>query len=153
VRPLASHPREIRVPHVEGSPLESALIEPGLPGGRVPDGYGSVTLRATAAFGAQALRLPDDVVEKELLDAFERFEPRARGQVEFSRVLRMPQAWPRFDVGHYRALARLARVERDRLADGSRLVLAGDYRMDPSWEGGFASGVRAARTVAEAILV
>ncbi|MDJ0851182.1 MAG: FAD-dependent oxidoreductase [Myxococcota bacterium] len=147
VRPLSAHPQEIRVPHAEGSPLESALIEPGLPGGRVPDGYGAVTLRATAAFGREALRLPDDAVEKELLDAFEHFEPRARGRAEWSRVLRVPQALPRFDVGHYRDLARLARVEQSRLAEGGRLVLAGDYRMDPSWEGAFAAGRRAARTL------
>ena len=69
VRPPSGHPREIRVPQAERSPLLSAFQEPGLPGGRIPDGYGSVTLRATAAFGEQALRLPDDAVEKELLDA------------------------------------------------------------------------------------
>lgn len=148
VRPPSGHPVEIRVPHAEGSALESALLEPGLPGGRVPDGYGSIQLRATAAFGEQALRLPDDAVEKELLDAFERFEPRARGRVEFARVLRLRQGWPRFDVGHYRALARLARIEASRLAEGGRLVLAGDYRMDPSWEGAFESGRRAALAVA-----
>ncbi len=151
VRPLSNHPQEIRVPHVEGSPLESALLEPGLPGGRVPDGYGAVTLRATASFGRDALTLPDEAVEKELLDAFEQFEPRARGRAEWTRVLRVPQALPRFDVGHYRALARLARVEQGRLAEGGRLVLAGDYRMDPSWEGAFAAGLRAARTLAEAL--
>jgi oxygen-dependent protoporphyrinogen oxidase len=152
VRPPAGHPREIRVPHAEGSVLECALLEPGLPGGRVPDRYGAVTLRATAAFGELALRLPDDAVEKELLDAFERFEPRARGRVEFTRVLRLRRGWPRFDVGHYRALARLAAIEESRLADGGRLVLAGDYRMDPSFEGAFAAGRRAARTLA-AVLV
>ncbi len=151
VRPLSAHAQEIRVPHAEGSPLESALIEPGLPGGRVPDGYGAVTLRATAAFGRAALRLPDEAVEKELLDAFEHFEPRVRGRVEWSRVLRVPQALPRFDVGHYRDLARLARIEKGRLAEGGRLVLAGDYRMDPSWEGAFAAGRRAAATLYEAL--
>jgi oxygen-dependent protoporphyrinogen oxidase len=148
VRSPSGHPREIRVPRAEGSPLVSVLQEPGLPGGRVPDGYGSITLRATAAFGAQALTLPDDAVEKELLDAFERFEPQARGRVEFARVLRLERGWPRFDVGHYRDLATLASIEASRLSEGSRLVLAGDYRMDPSWEGALASGRRAARSVA-----
>ena len=148
VRSPSGHPREIRVPRAEGSSLVSVLQEPGLPGGRVPDGYGSVTLRATPAFGARALTLPDDAVEKELLDAFERFEPQARGRVEFARVLRLERGWPRFDVGHYRQLATLASVEASRLAEGSRLVVAGDYRMDPSWEGALASGRRAARSVA-----
>jgi oxygen-dependent protoporphyrinogen oxidase len=151
VRPPSGHPREIRVPRAEGSPLVSVLQEPGLPGGRVPDGYGSVTLRATATFGERALTLPDDAVEKELLDAFERFEPQARGRVEFARVLRLERGWPRFDVGHYRQLATLASVEASRLAEGGRLVLAGDYRMDPSWEGALASGRRAARSVAHGI--
>ena len=151
VRPPSQHPREIRVPHREGSPLECVLQEPGLPGGRVPDGYGSVTLRATAAFGAQALQLPDDAVEKEMLDAFERLEPHARGRVEFARVMRLRHGWPRFDVGHYRALARLASIEGSRLAEGGRLVVAGDYRMDPSFEGALAAGRRAARTLVEGI--
>ena len=62
------------------------------------------------------------------------------------RVMRIPRAWPRFDVGHYRALERLARVEAARLAEGGRVVTAGDYRADPSWEGAFAAGLRAART-------
>jgi len=151
VRPFFGHPQQIRVPHAEGSPLESVLLEPGLPGGRVPDGFGSAALQATARFGMRALDTPDDTVEKELLDAFERFEPRARARVHFTRVLRLPQGRPRFDVGSYRGLARLARVEATRLADGGRLVLAGDYRMDPSWEGAFASGRRAAHTLAAAL--
>jgi oxygen-dependent protoporphyrinogen oxidase len=146
-RPLSWHPQEIRVPHAEGSPLESALLEPGVSGGRVPDGYGGATLRATGAWSAAAFPLSDEVVEKELLDAFERFQPGARGIVRFTRVFRVERALPRFDVGCYRAIARLERVEAGRRRDGRRLYLAGDYRMDPSWWGAFASGRRAARSI------
>jgi protoporphyrinogen oxidase len=150
-RPLTPQPREVRVPHVEGSPLETALYEPGLPGGRVPDHYGCVTLRATAAWSGEAMSLPDETLEKELLDALEQFEPGARAKVEFTRLYRVERALPRFDVGHYRALARLQRIEADRLRDGPHVTLAGDYRSDPSWAGAFAAGTRAARSLDAAL--
>jgi oxygen-dependent protoporphyrinogen oxidase len=147
-RPLSWHPHEIRVPHVEGSPVETALLEPGMSGGRIPDGYGCVTLHATGAFSRRAFELPDETIEKELLDAFERFQPGARGTANFTRVFRTERALPRFDVGHYRALARLARLEALLRGAGRRAVLAGDYRMDPSWRGALASGRRAAQALA-----
>lgn len=150
-RPLVQHPREVRVPHVEGSALESALFEAGLPGGRVPDHYGCVTLRATGTWSSAALSLPDETLEKELLDALEVFEPGARARIEFTRLYRIERALPRFDVGHYRALARLRRMEAERVGSGPRVVLAGDYLCDPSWAGAFAAGTRAARTLHAAL--
>jgi protoporphyrinogen oxidase len=148
-RPLSWHPVEIRVPHAEGSVLEVALLEPGMIGGRVPDGYGAALLQATSAWSAQAQQLPDETVEKELLDALEWIQPAARAAVDFARVFRSEDAWPRFDVGHYHALERLARIGGERRREGRRVYLAGDYRMDPSWNGAVASGLRAARELAD----
>jgi oxygen-dependent protoporphyrinogen oxidase len=147
-RPLSWHPREIRVPHAEHSPIETALVEPGMSGGRIPDGYGCVTLRATGSWSEQGFQRSEETLEKELLDALERFQPGVRAALNFTRVFRVERALPRFDVGHYRALARLSRVGEGRRAEGRRLYLAGDYRMDPSWNGALASGRRAAREAA-----
>ncbi len=146
-RSWTHHPQLIRVPHAEDSPLETALLEPGLIASRVPDRLGSVTLRATGAWSEACIGVPDEAVEKELLDAFERFHPGARNAALFSRVLRLERALPRFGVGHYREIARLARVEAEERRAGRRVYLAGDYRMDPSWGGALASGRRAAGAV------
>jgi protoporphyrinogen oxidase len=116
-------------------------------GGRVADGFGGATLHATGSWSARALAAPDDALEKDLLDELERLRPGARAAVDFARVLRAPRARPRFDVGHYRAIEKLSRIETERRAEGRRLVLAGDYRMDPSWNGAVASGTRAARAL------
>jgi oxygen-dependent protoporphyrinogen oxidase len=148
-RPFAPHPQLVRIPRSEGLPLEAILLEPGVPGGRVPGGAGLATLRATARWSEAHLGVPDEALEKELLDAFERAFPGARGAVEFTRVLRLPDAWPRFGVGHYRDLERLARVERDERRRGRRVYLAGDYRAEPSWNGALRSAQRAARALAE----
>ena len=146
-RPLVARPLEIRVPHAEGLPLETALFEPGMAGGRVPDGFGMVTLHATARYSERALRLPDETIEKELLDALGRFQPGVRAAVDFTRVFRTPAARPRFDVGHYRQLRRFQGIESECLAEGRRLVSAGDWRMEPTWNGAVASGVRVARAL------
>lgn len=150
-RPLAARPLEIRVPHVEGLPIETALLEPGMAGGRVPDGYGMVTLHATASFSERSLQLPDETIEKELLAALGRIQPGVRAAVDFTRVFRTPAARPRFDVGHYRQLRRFQGIESERLAEGRRLVTAGDWRMEPTWNGAVASGVRVARALLAAL--
>ncbi|MBW2267646.1 MAG: FAD-dependent oxidoreductase [Deltaproteobacteria bacterium] len=146
-RPLSWHPLELSVPRVESGVAETLLLEPGMAGGRVPDGFGGATLHATGTWSAAALDAPDDALEKDLLDELERLQPGARATVDFARVLRAPLARPRFDVGHYRAIEQLTRIETERLAEGRRFVLAGDYRMDPSWNGAVQSGRRAARAL------
>src|SRR5262245_15413286 len=147
-RPLGPHAELVRFPHAESSPLGTVLVEPGAGGGRAPDGRGLAVLRATGAFGASAIDLPDETVEKELLDAFEWVRPGVRSAALFARVLRLREALPRFDVGHYRAIARLERLWAEFRAAGRRLYCAGDYLVDPSFAGALASGQRAARAVA-----
>ncbi len=92
--------------------------------------------------------LPEETVEKDLLRALERVAPGVRGAIDFARLYRVERALPRFDVGQYRAIARLTRVEDDRRRNGSRLYTAGDYRMDPSWIGAFLAGQQSAARVA-----
>jgi protoporphyrinogen oxidase len=146
-RPFSLHPEQIAIPHVERSPLEAVLLEPGVSGGRVPAGQGLATLRATGRWSDARIDAPDEAVEKELLDAFERVHPGAGAAILFTRLGRVERALPRFDVGHYRAIARFARVQADRRAGGRRLYFAGDYLMDPSWEGALRSAERGVEAV------
>jgi protoporphyrinogen oxidase len=148
-RPLAPHPRQILVPNTEASPLESLLLEPGVPGGRVPGGRGLAVLRASAAFASTRLDAPSDALEKELLDAFASLCPGALGAVEFTRTYRVERAAPRFDVGRYRAIARCQRVVAERRRAGRRVYFAGDYLVYPSPEGAIVSARRAAAAAAE----
>jgi protoporphyrinogen oxidase len=146
-RALHPHPRCVCVPETEGGPLACVMLEPGVAGGRVPAGHGLAQLEATAAASAAAAGVPDDVLAKELEQAFERLLPGARGAAAWRRLYRLPRATPRFDVGRYREIARFERVQADRRQAGRRLYFAGDYLMDPSWNGALLSGQRAARAV------
>jgi predicted NAD/FAD-dependent oxidoreductase len=57
-------------------------------------------------------------------------------------VRRFPLAWPRFDVGDYRALARFRAIQADRVAAGRALHFAGDWLAAPTLEGAISSGQR-----------
>jgi protoporphyrinogen oxidase len=148
-RPFHPHPQHIQVPHPEGSPLESVLLEPGVAGGRVPDGRGLALLRATGEFSAASFDAPEEALVKELLAAFARIHPGAESAVMFTKLFRVARALPSFDVGRYRAIANFERVQRELRGEGRRLYFAGDYLMDPSLEGAVASGHRVAAAVAE----
>ena len=141
--PLVPRFQRIRVPRSEGWPLASLALEPGRPGGRVPDGCAVARLVARSDWSRAHLDAPDDVLEKELLRCLVRLYPAAE-RVRFARVARWPLALPRFEVGRYRALARFARVQADRAAAGRRLYFAGDYLVAPSVEGAVTAGLRAA---------
>ena len=91
--------------------------------------------------------MPDDVLAKEMVEGFERLFAGARGVWEWSRLYRQPHAVARFDVGRYREIARFESIQLDQRRLGRRLYFAGDYLMDPSWNGALASGQRAARAV------
>jgi oxygen-dependent protoporphyrinogen oxidase len=146
-RALHSHPQCISIPRSEGGPLGRVVLEPGVAGGRVPGGRGLAHLEASLEFAAAAEGLSDDVLAKELQEAFERLFAGARGASEWGRLYRLPRATPRFDVGRYREIARFERIQVDQRASGRRLYFAGDYLMDPSWNGALLSGQRAARAV------
>jgi protoporphyrinogen oxidase len=142
--PLTGLPQLVRVPHVEGSPIEVLLLESGAPGGRAPEGCGLVTLSATERFAMRSAAAPDEEVERELRTALSRIHPSAGGSVRFTKLYRNPEGLPRFEVGAYRALARFQRVQADRRSLGRSLYFAGDYLSGPRFEDAIGSGLRAA---------
>jgi protoporphyrinogen oxidase len=143
-RPLTGLPEFVRIPHAEGCAIEAMLVEPGVPGGRAPEGCGLVTLSATQRFAEQRSGEDDDLVEHALLSSLASILPRAAATRRWSRLHRAPASVPRFEVGAYNALARFQRVQRDRRSIGRRLYFAGDYLVGPRHEDAIVSGARAA---------
>jgi oxygen-dependent protoporphyrinogen oxidase len=97
--------------------------------------------------GLASVHAPDDErgPTQALLQAGERALPGLRRRLVERRLYR--SARPRFDVGHYRAIARL-RSEQARLLSVRRTALAGDYLVAPDPEGAVRSGLRAADELA-----
>jgi predicted NAD/FAD-dependent oxidoreductase len=118
--------------------------EPGAEGGFAPAGRTLVQLVATPGFSRAQLESSDDAIARALVPALERLRPGAGRSAQALAVERFAWARPRFDVGRYRALAQLERVQADRRARGRRLYLAGDSLNAPTLEGAAASGARAA---------
>ena len=143
-RPMSPRARHVLVSASLGSPLGSALVEPGYRGGAAPTGRGLALLSASGAFAAAHLDTPSESLEKELIAAFDALWPGAGRSVDFARVFRRRFGAPRFDVGAYRALARFRRLREHPRRDGRRLFFAGDYLVAPSPEGAVRSGERAA---------
>ncbi len=137
-------PQLLRVPHAEGLPIEAALLEPGVAGGRVELGAGFITIRASESFSRAHAHAPDDVVEKSLLAGLEELYPGVGDGIRESRLQRRSDGIPSFDVGAYRALANFRHVQADRRALGRRLYYAADYLIAPNAEGRVVAGVRAA---------
>ena len=139
-RPLVGVVTRVRVPRVEGGPLAVAHLEPAGAAGRAPADRASASLLASADFAVTHLDAPDDVVAKALLGALERLYPGAADAVDFVLLRRHREAWPRFEVGAFRRVARLRGVGADRRAAGRRLYLAGDHLALPTLEGAALSG-------------
>ncbi len=145
-RPLTGLPQLVRIPHAEGRTIEVMLVEPGLAGGRAPEGTGLVTLSATQRFAEQHANEDDERVEGQLLSSLEAILPRLASTRRFTCLQRDPLGVPRFEVGAYNALARFQDVQKDRRFLGRRLYFAGDYLGGPRFEDAVASGSRAAAT-------
>ncbi len=137
-------PERVRLPHGEGFSAQSVVFEAGLAGTRVAPGEGLVSIRGSEAFALGAAQMPDDAVEKSLLADFKILYPAMLGNIGQARLRRREAGIPAFDVGAYRGLERLRRVQQDRRTLGRRLYLAGDYLISPSVEGSVVSGFRAA---------
>jgi protoporphyrinogen oxidase len=104
-------------------------------------GSGSILLlraRLRASVPVDEIRLAD-----ELVAAAERFVPGLRGSVRERRIVKLSGA--RFEVGHFRRVARL-RAQAARRGQ-RRLVLCGSDYVGPHAEGSIASGERAAEDV------
>lgn len=143
-RPLTGLPELIRVPHAEGRPIEAMLVEPGVRGGRAPEGRGLVTLSATQRFAEHHAGDADEHVRDVLLGSLDAILPGSSERLRFAHLHRDPLGVPRFEVGAYRAIARFTRVQRDRRGLGRRLYFAGDYLIGPRFEDAVVSGARAA---------
>ena len=114
----------------------------------MPERAGLASLCAGSAWAEASFGAPDDAIEKALLEGLDQLVP-SRNAVHFTRLVRQPHARPRFDVGHYKSIARFEAVQGDRRRLGRRIYFAGDYLMDPSWNGALLSGQRAAAAVVE----
>jgi len=141
-------PRRVRIAPVEALPLSHVAIEVGSRGGAIPAGNAVVTLIARDAWSRPHLAAPAEVVEKELLVHGERIVPALSHTPLFTQLARWEYAYPRFDVGRFRAIGRFQAIQEQARRDGRRLYFAGDYLVGPSMEGALASGAR----VAEAVL-
>lgn len=136
----------------ERRPVACLAVEPGgTEGGPAPEGCERAVLVARSDWSAEHMDAPDDVVLKVLLGSLGRVLPGSTRELRFTELLRVPGALPRFDVGRYRSLARLARVEADQLARGRHLTFAGDHRVAPTLEGAAQSGRNAGTALADAL--
>lgn len=144
---LADHSTRVRVVPGTGSVLTSVSLELGYETARVPERKGLAIMVAAGA--SELLETSDEQLAARLVGDLERLFPSAADRVTWTRVHRHAAAWPRFDVGRYRALERLRGIERDRRAHGRRLYLAGDHCIAPSLEGAVLSGLRAAEAVCQ----
>jgi oxygen-dependent protoporphyrinogen oxidase len=137
-----------RVPDTEGWPAAMIAIQPGGTGAPAPEGKELALVTASGGWSRAHLETSDEIVEKDLLGLLQRLHPGSSSAVSFSTVRRYRQAFPRFDVGRYREIARFRKVQRDLRAGGRRLYFAGDYLVGPSLEGAVTSGFRAADQIA-----
>ncbi len=145
--PLAAHATRIRVPRREGLPFATLVLEPGVAGSRLPQGRGLAVLLGGA--DPRALDVADERLASGWIAALDGLLPGAAARVAWTRVHRWVSAFPRFDVGDYRAIARLRRAETDARARGRRLYFAGDHLAGPTLEAAVASGERAAAAAAQ----
>jgi protoporphyrinogen oxidase len=142
---IANYSTRVRIAPAARSLVTSVSLELGQDTARVPEHRGLAVLVAAGAGELQ--EASDERVATRLVAELERLFPGAEKRVSWTRVHRHAGAWPRFDVGRYRALARLRGIELDRRAHGRRLYLAGDHCVAPSLEGAVVSGLRAAEAV------
>ena len=135
------HPARRIVTHGPGRALRTLQLQGGSMQPRVS---GWLVAVASGAFALESAQASDDVVLRRLTAEAERLAGGALREIQAARVLRFGEGLPCFDVGHYRSLARLRRVEAAQLAAGRRLALAGDHLLGPRLEDAIASGLRAA---------
>lgn len=111
------------------SPLASIAIDAG-----------TLTAIARDPWASAHLDVAGDALAKEIMQAVEHWLPGIAAPG--GSLHRFPLAWPRFDVGAYRAIARLRAVEADRLRAGRALHFAGDWLAAPTLEGAVVSATR-----------
>jgi oxygen-dependent protoporphyrinogen oxidase len=103
---------------------------------------------ASGEFARENGDTADDALVRRLTAEAERLAPQHLREVKAARLVRWTEALPCFGVGHYRAVAQVRKAEAWQLAEGRRLVLAGDHLLGPRLEDAIASGLRAADALA-----
>ncbi|MBW2314504.1 MAG: FAD-dependent oxidoreductase [Deltaproteobacteria bacterium] len=141
-------PRRIQVPQVDAWPLDSVSLLPGGATEGLPDEGGLAVALASPDWAERHIDVADDVVGKDLAGVLARLVPGARHGAAFTHIHRQSAWMPRFDAGHFRALADFRRVNGDQRREGRRLYLAGDYLAGPWLDSALGSGGRAARELA-----
>jgi hypothetical protein len=121
---------------------------------RVPieAGAGDEVLLLVAREGLERLFAANDEhgPREALLRRAEELVPGLRERVRSQRLFPRAYAAPAFDVGHYRAVARL-REEQTRQLGSRPLVFGGDYLVAPHVEGELAAGLQAAEDTLQAL--
>ena len=141
--------RLIRLPRDAQSSIEELLLEPGMEGGRAPQGCGIATLKATEEFARKNWDADPEMVEEVLLAQFQSLFPDLGMTFRQAHLEQRESAVPAFDVGAYRALARFRRAQSDHRELGRRLYFAADYLIAPDAEGRAVAGFRAAEDLLE----
>lgn len=122
-------PARVRMLPRGASPLASIAIDAG-----------TLTAIVRDPWAAAHQHVADDALAKEIAAAVERVLPGAAASG--GSLHRFPLAWPRFDVGAYRAIARMRAVEADRWRAGRALCFAGDWLAAATLEGAVVSATR-----------
>lgn len=103
---------------------------------------------ASGAFARDSANTPDAPLVRRLAAEAERLAPQHMREVKAFRLVRWAEGLPCVGVGHYRAVAQVRKAEAWQLAEGRRLVLAGDHLVGPRLEDAITSGLRAADALA-----
>ena len=130
------------VPSLVPGPL-AAVVDASSHRQRNPVGDARVLLLvARRAWAAEHSESSDEEVAEALLEAAEELRPGLARHSRGRRLYRLIAQVPRFDVGHFQALARVRQgVARD--APDRAIAFCGDYLVGPHAEGVVASATRA----------
>lgn len=116
---------------------------------RVPTGLEHVALVASQAFAERADQSAESVVEGSLLDGAEALFPGISARCRVAKLIRFDPGVPGFPVGHFARVRTLLELSDQERKSGRPLAYAGEYLRQPTLEGAAASGLSAARALAD----
>ncbi len=143
--PFSAPTPTLWVPASQGGPLAAVIDLSGWHSAEGAPGSSLLLLCARLGFAHDQRDVEDEAVSSALLEQAEGLSLGLRGRIRASRVYRLVDSTPRFNVGRYRQIARLHDEWRGRTEQ--RLFYAGDYLVGPHLEGAVRSGLRAAQDV------
>ena len=133
------------IPRHERKDIVGVTVESAKDRARVPSGCELLNLFVTPDNAERMMDWPDERIEDAVAPDIERLFPGAMAAKQFVRVVRWPEAMPKFPVGRARAIAEY-RATRPR--DG-RVWLAGDYLGMATLESAIETGTWAANRILE----